>query len=92
MNLFVKENLERKLKKKNERKKMEGKNLKKKKWKKKIWRKKSGEINPLHCSRRLIQTEHFNWISFYASEKWLEFDEIDVLKMIKDMMCAFDDF
>lgn len=54
--------------------------------------KKSGEINPLHCSRRLTQNEYFNWISFYASEKWLEFDEIDVLKMIKDMMCAFDDF
>lgn len=78
MNLLVKENLERKLKKKN---------LKEKKL-----MKKSGEINPLHCSRRLIQNEHFNWISFYASEKWLEFDEIDVLKMIKDMLCAFDDF
>lgn len=35
MNLFVKENLERKLKKKNERKKMEEKNLKKKIWRNK---------------------------------------------------------
>lgn len=72
MNLFVKKNLERKLKKK--------------------MKKKSGEINPLHCLSRLIQNEHFNWISFYASEKWLGFDENDVLKMIKDMIYAFDDF